>query len=190
MCDIATGIAVASLAIGAASSAMSFVGQQQQANAQNDYANENAHAAVEATLQQYSDTQARIAQEQAAAGQQTEQVNREAQARAATARVAVGEAGVSGLSVDALLGDAYGSAARRRDVIGTNLDYTVDQLQRSQLGIQAQGQNRISSVRTVAPPSGLQLGLGIAQAATSAGAAYYSLSNGTKYTKLGSGGAP
>jgi hypothetical protein len=108
--------ALGSLAVGLASQATSFIGQTQAANNQANY--QSQLASLESRRQQQEQEQLLLKNQQeqqslfTQQAQQNEQAARELnkvamEARAASSRatVAAGEAGVSGLSVDALLGD-------------------------------------------------------------------------------------
>jgi hypothetical protein len=108
--------ALASLAVGLASQATSFIGQNQAANAQANYQNQLANLEIRRQQQEQEQLVLKTQQEQLAlAGQMSQQneqaarelnkVSMEARAASSRATVAAGEAGISGLSVDALLGD-------------------------------------------------------------------------------------
>lgn len=113
MCGPAA-IPLATLAISAVSTVASISQQQSQArataNAQNEFNRQQEQNALTARNQNLA---ALEAERQAALGDTREQINQNTMAlrRAqATARVSAGEAGVSGLSVDALLRDLSGQA--------------------------------------------------------------------------------
>lgn len=99
MCDpISIGMAVAS-------SAMQVTGQRQMAKAQAQ-AQANASAAErQRYLQEVSSMRVQQGQEQVAAAQRINESAKKAREARATARVSAGEAGVAGLSVDALIND-------------------------------------------------------------------------------------
>jgi hypothetical protein len=93
------------IAMGTASTAASVVGQQQQAKAQaRSQANASA-AERQRYLQEVSSMRVQQGQEQVAAAQRVNESARKAREARATARVSAGEAGVAGLSVDALIND-------------------------------------------------------------------------------------
>ena len=108
--------ALGALVVGIASQATSFIGQNQAANAQANYQNQLAQLEVRRQQQEQEQLLLKNQQEQLAlAGQMSQQneqaarelnkVSMEARAASSRATVAAGEAGISGLSVDALLGD-------------------------------------------------------------------------------------
>lgn len=108
--------ALASLAVGIASQAVGFIGQNQAANAQANYQRQLNDLEVRRQQQEQQQLLLRNQQEQAGLrvqqADQNEQAARELnkvamEARAASSRasLAAGEAGIGGLSVDALLGD-------------------------------------------------------------------------------------
>ena len=95
----------ASLLIGGAQAGMTIVGQRQQAKAQaRSQANASA-AERQRYLQEVSSMRVQQGQEQVAAAQRIQEPTRKAREARATARVSAGEAGVAGLSVDALIND-------------------------------------------------------------------------------------
>ena len=108
--------AIGSLVVGLASSALQYVGAQQAANQQASYQNqmigmEYQRAAQEQqqlllkNQQEQASLRLRQAQEKEAATRELAKVSMEARAASSRAVVAAGEAGVTGLSVDALLGE-------------------------------------------------------------------------------------
>lgn len=164
MCPVATILGVTSTIAGVAGASMSYVQGQNAAKAQSQMYYQNAKAANENAVRMYADTSSRQVQEmQSATVEQAESIKAARQA-AATTRVAAGEAGISGLSVDALLGDIYGADAKYRDNIDQQTEWTVAQLQREKEGIQSSAQDRVNSVTKGTSPNFLELGLKIGQA--------------------------
>ena len=146
---------------GVASSAMSFVGQRQQARQQARYQAQAQAAERQRFLQEQTSLRMRQAQEQEAVGRELEQVSRKSQAALARARVSAGEAGVAGASVQALMDDymrqeaGYRSALARQQelgVIGTGM-------QLEQAGFATQ-QRQIGLSQPIDRPSGLGAVLG------------------------------
>ena len=139
-------IGLAGLALGAASSGASAIGQRQQAKAQYQaqlQQNEmqrrmQAQAAAaerQRALQEQTSVRMRQAQEQEAVGRELEQVSRKSQAALARARVSAGESGVAGASVDALMGDymrqeaGYRSALlRQQELSGVGTGLGLEQI--------------------------------------------------------------
>lgn len=160
---------------------MSYVQGQQMAKAQEaayqQQYQQNAKSAQKAAVQNYAAIDQRIVQEQQAASTEVEQSVIEARKAAATTRVAAGEAGISGLSVDALLGDIYGASARHADNVNQQTEWTVQQLQREKEGIASNTQDRINSVSApiIQRPNFLDLGLRIGSAALDSYSTYKKL---------------
>ena len=99
MCDIPSAI------MGIASGFSQITGQRQMAKAQ---ARSQANASVaerQRYLQEVSSMRVQQGQEEVAAAQRVNESARKAREARATARVSAGEAGVAGLSVDALIND-------------------------------------------------------------------------------------
>ena len=171
-------VAVAGLAISAASAAMSYVQGQNAAKAQSQayqqQYQQNTQSAQKAAVQQYAAVDQRMLQEQAAADVEKDQSALEARKAAATTRVAAGEAGISGLSVDALLSDIYGQSAKYNDQVDQNTEWTAQQLQREKEGVKAQTVDRINSVQkpTIQRPNFIDLGLRIGGAAVNSYSSY------------------
>ena len=98
-------LAIASLALGAAQMSMSVSGQKQQAKAQAKAQQNATIAEQQRYLTEMSAVRLRERQEKVAAAQRIQQATKKAQEARATARVSAGEAGVAGISVDALIND-------------------------------------------------------------------------------------
>ena len=99
MCDIPSAI------MGIASGFSQITGQRQMAKAQAQ-AQANASAAErQRYLHEVSSMRLQQGQEQVAAAQRIQESTRKAREARSTARVSAGEAGVAGLSVDALISD-------------------------------------------------------------------------------------
>ncbi|WGD31652.1 hypothetical protein AncyloWKF20_07490 [Ancylobacter sp. WKF20] len=106
----------------------------------------------------------RTQQERTAAAEEMQKNIRTVTAQKATAEATAGEAGVSGLSVDMLLGELDNAASRDRSNIQSNLDMTVAQLDQERRAAETTRDNRINSVPRGRKPSGLGLAVGIGQA--------------------------
>lgn len=136
----------AQLALTAVQGATGFIGQTQAFNQQVEFYNDNAREAARATSRQWDATQLRISQEGRAATQKKLETALATKSAAATATVAAGEGGVSGSSVDAVLGDIYSRGARANGAVDENLQMTRDYLSAEMDGQRATGQNQINSV--------------------------------------------
>ena len=99
-------IALAGLALGAASGGAQYLGQRQQAKQQARYQAQAAQAERQRAMQEQRSIRMRQAQEQTARNTEIQRVAQKAREARSTATVSAGESGVSGLSVDALL-DRY-----------------------------------------------------------------------------------
>jgi hypothetical protein len=146
-------MAATSLAIGATQTVTSYMGEQQAAAAQNAMVRQNQQAANANLVREYADVQTRQIQEEDAAATQKQDLSREARAARATTMAAAGEAGVSGLSVDALVADVYGKEATAKDRISQNTGFTTENLTREMDGLKAKAQDRINSIPWATGPS-------------------------------------
>jgi len=151
VCDPVTIIAGASLAIEAGSSIAG-------ASAQNKASKANKAAAQQAMQDTWKDISLREVQEQDATSLTIMQADRQARSADAVARVSAGEAGVSGASVDALIGDISAQASTFKVTQERNLDMTISQLQREKVSAKNVAQNRINAVPRANPfATGLQI---------------------------------
>lgn len=155
-------------AIAVGSAATSFATASAAAGAQEDANNAANERARQYMLEDYDQTNLMQQQENAAASQKINQLQVDTRRTAATAQVAAGAGGVSGLSVDALLGDIYGQEASIRDSVNQNLENTGQQLSVERTGI-SRGFTEAANTRpAVNRPSllgaGLQAAGGIADA--------------------------
>ena len=155
-----------SMVIGAASSAASFVGQRQQAKAQQRYQAQAAAAERQRFQQEQTSMRMRQAQEQEAVGRELEQVSRKSQAALARARVSAGEAGVAGASVQALMDDYMrqeagyrGALLRQQELGGISTAMGLEQA-----GFATQ-QRQIGINQPISKPSFLEGALGVASGA-------------------------
>lgn len=135
------------------SAVVGYAAQKQQADQQNAYYAQNARAAQMAAVNQYANQQNQIIQKRNAASQQVEETHIAALKARGTAHVASGEAGVTGLSVDALIDDFYGREGRRVDSIDQNYEMDRDYMRANMESTEAQAQQRINSVRQASEPS-------------------------------------
>lgn len=158
-----------SAALGVGSTAL----QYSQANAQAQIqAQQNREANDRARRNMIEDQDAMTRmemQERAAATQKINQAQLDSARTEATARVAAGAGGVSGLSVDALLGDIFGNEAAIRDSVNQNLENTGAQLQSERRSLTRGYENTINTRPQVQKPSFLGAAL---EAGTSVMGAY------------------
>ena len=111
-------IALAGLALGAASGGAQYLGQRQQAKQQARYQAQAAQAERQRAMQEQRSIRMRQAQEQEATNRELADVALKSREALATATVSAGESGVAGLSVDALLDDYTRQEASYRMGIG------------------------------------------------------------------------
>lgn len=156
MCDPVTAIAAGSLVIGAGSAIA-----QHKAQAKASKANEAATLA--SMRESWTDIGIMQVQEGEAAAMTVFEADRQARGAKALAAVSAGEAGVSGASVEALLGDIDRKAGEFKTAEKRNLENTLIQLQREKVSQRTVAQGRIASVpRPNAFATGLTIaGLGL-----------------------------
>jgi len=120
----------ASVVSGFASPLVSYAGQRQQAKAQAAYQAQATAAERQRLMQEQTSMRMQQAQQQEATARELEQVSRKSQEALARARVSAGEAGVAGVSVQALMDDytrqeaGYRAAVTRQQemrALGTQL---------------------------------------------------------------------
>ena len=158
MCDI--GIAM--FALSAASTAASFVQAQQQADAQTQMHNINQQTALENYQRQTYDAGARQLQENEAAGM--EMVDRQIQElqQASSAQAQIGETGLGGFSMSALMNQVMNEASQDALRTGVNRDWSVAQIGREKEGIRSTAIGQMNSTTPGVRPSALTAGLQIA----------------------------
>ncbi len=100
-----TPLAAVSALVGGAQTVSSIVGQRQQAQMQEQAQTTASSQERQRYLAEVSAMRTQQQQEMVARAQRIQEANRKAMEARATATVSAGESGVSGLSVDALLGD-------------------------------------------------------------------------------------
>ncbi len=111
-------IPIATMAITAASAASSYAGQRQQAKQQRRYQNQAMEAERQRAIQEQQSIRMRQAQEQEATNRELGDVAMKAREARARATTSAGEAGVAGMSVDALIDDYTRQEAAYRVGVG------------------------------------------------------------------------
>jgi len=150
-------IAVAAAVI---STATTMYAQSEQADATTEYQKkaqqtrdkeiaDNYALSLASMEHQQEGLQQRIRQEQEATVTEEERNARAAASARATARTAAGEAGVAGLSVEALLNDFTAQEGRYRYGVRRNNELVTDQLTAEMEGARAQAQGRIHSITSL-----------------------------------------
>lgn len=159
MCEAATMFAISS-AITVASTAASMVGQSQMASAQEAYNRQTADAARQAYKDNIATLQLQRTQEREAASAELENAGREALQARATQRTAAGEAGVSGLSVDALTRDFMARELNFATNTKANFQNKSEQIDREMVGARAGAISQINQANApVNRPNYLEAGL-------------------------------
>lgn len=145
---------------------MSFAVGAVQSIAQYQAASEEAEATRKNALQAYANDQNAInhrqIQEADAGSQKAAQINLEEAKKVSEVRLSASSAGVSGISLDNLVGDVTRQAATNRQNQFDNTRMAINQLQLEKKQSQAQAQSRINSAPK---PSALSLIAGIGGAA-------------------------
>lgn len=154
-------MAVASFATTAATTGLSFIGQSQAASAQAAANQATAESARQSAVIQHRTIRERTRQEREAAAQGLENANRSQRAAQGRAFVAAGEGGVTGNSVNALIGDIAMSFGRDRTAIRRNLASTERQLELGAEGINARTESTINSLPRPQEPDPFGAGLQI-----------------------------
>lgn len=107
-------LVIAAVALGAAQAGMSIHSQRQQAKTQEKVQKNASRAEQQRHLAELSASRIRERQEMTAAAQRIQATTKAGREARATGRVSAGEAGVSGISVDALLNDITRQEAESR----------------------------------------------------------------------------
>lgn len=137
----------------------SFATMAGQADAQEEINNRAASDSLEAARLNYDQLAAMNEQSRAAAEQEIMENDREALRSTEMARAAASEAGVTGLSVDALIRDMYGKQARFRDTVNVNLENQQRQIEFEKRNVSASTQSQLNSLPPVEPPNFMGLAL-------------------------------
>lgn len=145
--------AILSVAVSAFGAIAGFAQQQQAYEAQQQTYKNNREAANKAAVANFASTQNRQLQEDAATSQEQQKLQIEAAKGRATAEVAAGEAGITGLSVDALVNDFYGQQGRYERTLANNHQMNRDYLRGEMEATQANTEGRINSVDQGQKPS-------------------------------------
>lgn len=151
MCD-PTAIAIGSLIIGGASSVAEHSARSEASRA-------NRAESLRAMREASKDISLLEVQQQDATARTIFETDRQARSTQALARVSAGEAGVTGVSVEALLGDIDRKLGEFTTAEKRNLSMAIAQLQREKISGRQVAQSRIAAVP---PPSPFALGISLA----------------------------
>ena len=162
MCEPVSIMAAVGLGISAAAATMQAVGGIQQQSAaesmRRDEIQQNARLANASLRNQYALGGLNEQQANARASQEIQRAGIEAMRAQSSAMTGAGEAGVSGLSVDALMRDYAQQDAMFRDITLYNRELESAQAYQQGYGYQAQAKDRIFSVRPYAKDYGFLAG--------------------------------
>ena len=151
-------------ALSAASAVAGFMGQQAEYKAAMAQKQENDRAAAEAARNRYKAIQNSLRSEQKKATGESMEASKEALKARSRAKVAAGEAGISGLSVDALLSDFKSQEDMYLGRIDQNYSTTFMSFEDEKVGAYDTARARINSMATPVKPSFLGTGIRIASA--------------------------
>lgn len=157
-----------------AQAGMSMLGQVSQHQQAKAAAKQNAKSALQSARLGYEQTALRREQEREKSSQMAFNTAIDAAKARGTVITSAGEAGVTGVSVDSLLADAYGREGRYTSSLQSNYDNVSSQLDLEARGIQAQAESRIASMPE---PSFTDLAIGLAGTAVSGASKMYNYSN-------------
>ena len=161
-------LAIAGAAVSMAQAGVSFMAQQADYQNKAEAWRENYRSSLEAGRGEQRSIQLRAAQEAEAASQKMYVSHLEQAQKVAEAQVSAAEGGVSGLSVDNIVGDLKRSAALNRTTIATNAKMTALQLTEEMKASDVRTKNRINSMERPTAPSPAGLVLNLAGAAIGA----------------------
>lgn len=151
-----------SLGLSLLSGAAGYGQAQQQYAADVEMYKQNAENVRAATVAEYASEQNRIHQERVAAQEKKFDQEIANLRQSSTAAVAAGEGGVTGNTVEALLGDYYAAKGRANDAVDNNFQMRLDYLRGEMDATKARGQDMINRVPIPRAPSPLMIlgGLG------------------------------
>lgn len=135
-----------------------------QAKLQTQIHRMNQASALRDMQLQYIDSGIREQQERQAAVERAQERRRMALIEAGSASAAIGESGVAGLTMSALMREVLGQAARDVTNINTNREWTLEQIKREREGIRSSGISRMNSTVPGVRPSRLATALRIGSA--------------------------
>lgn len=138
-----------------AQAAVGFASASQQASEQNAAYDANRKAAIAAANDRYAADNYKVLQEREKTSQELFQKQTEALKARSTAAVSAGEAGVNGLSVDALETDFLAQQGRQAQALQTNFDNQKFDIEVDMENTYHNTVSRINSVRRAAKPSPL-----------------------------------
>jgi hypothetical protein len=175
MCEPTT-LALASFGLGAAQGISSYMGQQKRANQINSYYIQNAELAKRGAARNYQAAATELLSEREATAERNLETGIDALRARGTARAAA--AGVSGLSVNAMLRDVYSQEGRSVASARRNLDFAEIGYGFRVRDIQDAAQSQINSAPRADKPSKFSAFLDIAGAGVDAMSQYKIMTRG------------
>lgn len=148
-------------ALSIASSAAGVMQQQAAADAQAEANRRQYENTMRAYRENVNQTNLAQQQEREASLLKVEDNSMKARAAASTAAVASGEAGISGLSVDALLGDLAGKEGRYNSAVQTNYDRAESAIMNQRENVYSDAASQINGLQTPQAPDYLGAALKI-----------------------------
>lgn len=150
MCMMALGVIA-----GIGQAVAGYAAANQQAKEQNAYFEQNRKASIAAANDRYASLNNQTLQHRESASAELMKKRVEAMKAKATAYTASGEGGVTGLSVDALMGDLQAQHDRQAEAIKINYDIKKGANQDEAIATHHNTISRINSVRQASKPSPL-----------------------------------
>lgn len=147
-----------------ASTAASLYGQQQAADAQEQANQRQYQNTMQAYRANVNQTNLEQSQEREASMQKIEANNIQARAAESRSVVAAGESGISGLSVDAIMGDIGQKQGRYNNSVATNFERAEGAINNQRQNVYANAASTINGLKTPQQPDYLGAGLKIAGA--------------------------
>ena len=170
--------------IAAATTAATIQAQQENAKKQAEYQkqiqDQTTENAKQAQIDQTKQLNLQLVQEQAQSSQEAENIQKDKIKAVGRATVATGEAGVSGISVDNLLGDFNRQESTYIDSLKYNTEIARENFNIDAKGINSRTANRINGARgsIVKRPNMYAAALGIGGKTLDAGTQYMNWGNG------------
>lgn len=138
-------LVVGSLAITGAAAGLSYYGQKQAADSQQDMYNQAEINANTQLREDYAQTALRLRQEQEAKSQQVAQIQSQARQALSRGQVAAGESGYTGTNYDILMADFARQQTLAGQTVQMNYEARRDQLMYGQTAQRANAYNQIAS---------------------------------------------
>lgn len=162
MCELTSALSAAQLASSAGKVVLGFMGGSKQAKDQNNRYLQNAKNVQAATSNRYEVEQLQALQAGEAAGADKLDIAKQALQARSAARVSSGEAGVTGLSAEALARDVYRQEADAKGRVEAQAEFTDQVSAIEYSNIELSSNSQIQAVRRGKGPSPVALMLELA----------------------------